>query len=159
MIFEKRGPAITPMDIAAVEQELGFVFPEDYKNFLLLHNGAWSKKCLLKGSDTEHEIKQWMCVTDSTKLPIYSIVRANLNTLEDVPTFKDYCLIAETLCNTDVIMKMDHPNKFSIGLWYPYGSTTDTPDKVPLPYSSFTEFVSRLSHLAEKQPCSLKEEN
>ncbi|HYG78095.1 MAG TPA: SMI1/KNR4 family protein [Planctomycetota bacterium] len=145
IIFEERGPKITSADLRAVEGRLGVVLPDDYKQFLLVHNGAWSKRCRLK--TTGQEIRQWLRVSDSTKLPIYSIVLANENIVSDVPSFRDFLSIAVTLDDWEVIMSMKEPQKYAIGLWYPYGAVEDTPDKVPLPFASFTEFVENLKHI------------
>jgi cell wall assembly regulator SMI1 len=38
--FTECGPAITEEDVRAVEQEIGLLFPENYKDFLLTQNGG-----------------------------------------------------------------------------------------------------------------------
>ncbi len=38
--FEKTGPAINESDIVAFEREIGYALPEDYRAFMLRHNGG-----------------------------------------------------------------------------------------------------------------------
>jgi len=144
IIFEDVGPKITAAQIKDAETILDFMLPEDYKNFLLFKNGGWSEACALKGTD--HVIKQWFSIAEpSENPPICSLVGG----YQDISDQSDgnFLIFAETLANKTAVMRIKHPRRYYIGIWSPFGAVEDTPDKVELPYTSFTDFVDHLEHV------------
>jgi hypothetical protein len=139
MIFEVRGPVIGDAQLAAAEEALGVPLPADYRGFLLLHNGGWSRLCVCEEPLVRMQL--WLSVCDATARPICSLVKANQNMADDLHGC--FIVIGETLWNADVLMKAGGPGSGRIGLWHPDQGTID---EIGLPFSSFQDFVHRLQH-------------
>lgn len=134
--FRVKGPPVQQKDIANAEISLGVQLPEDYKRFLLIHNGGRSKEYVC--DKPFFYLSEWASVCSKEKEDpptIRSLVHFNQDLEGEIPD--GFLAIGVDVGSKHVVM---HSEYFWIGRW-----DWETYDEIEKSFSSFSEFVSMLS--------------
>jgi hypothetical protein len=138
MIFDCRGPAITESAIVRIERELDVRFPQDYREFLLRHNGGLSQLCV----SSDRSIGMWDWLSVDAEKEVYDLLTCNKRLRRDHGT--EYLIIALDLAQSYILMRVVPPRVGAIGMleW----EVGDTIENLKLAFFSFTDFVAHLHH-------------
>jgi len=141
LVFDERGPAIAESDIVDAEARLGVVLPEDYKRFLLLHNGGFGEYETL---DEELGITHWMAICDRSSSPICSLVGGNEQVASQLAdgACKSFIIIGISSDNKHIVMKVGNKKRGAIGV-FDWG-VMERMSESKMMYRSFTDLVKNL---------------
>ena len=143
MMFVVKAPRTCAAQIAEAEKALGIEFPDDYRRFLLLHNGGRSKLCVC--AKPFLRLNEWSSVCAKERLPrISSLVGVHQRLREHLTD--DFVSIAGTVGDCDLIMRVRGPDRYRLGVW---DIESEEPHKVILPFASFTDLLDHLEHSEE----------
>ena len=148
MVFSIRAPQITGADLEAVEKRIGVALPDDYRGFLLLHNGGWSEP--YETLDGSLSLQLWYSICgDGPERPLMSLGYAN-----EAPRngdWADYIKIASDIASNSIVMRVTGSDMGKIGLYD--WQCSDPIGTTKLAYSSFTDLVTQLRHVVD--PCAI----
>lgn len=139
MIFTVKGPKVRVSDIDRVEAATGFTFPDDYRKFLLTHNGGYSNEYCSE----EHFvwIREWLSVCDKgfERPPeIWSLADFHENLKGEIP--EGFLTIGVDVTSKHIVMKMTGEDRYWIGRW-----NWENDDPVKRKFESFAELIAKLS--------------
>jgi hypothetical protein len=140
MRFLVHGPAVSLADIMRTEDVLGCRFPDDYRRFFLRFNGGRSVPC-----ESKHyglTMTFWFAITESDRLPVYSIVLANRHAGEELKGA--FCILGETAGGLYLVMRMRRPGLHRIGVW---NHEEDEVADAELVFAGLTDMLSHMVHV------------
>jgi len=156
MNIEDPGPLLTIEQITAFEKEIGGRLPEDYKQFLLSHNGGWCKPEVgIPWVDSVHIIPYF-----SPLLPAgeRAGIRSRLRVLSNLNPEKTdgYLPIASTLSDCDICVAYRGKNAGAIFITaYKFKIEHANDDLIPIDVTmvqladSFSEFLDYLVEIPD----------
>jgi hypothetical protein len=144
LIFTHPGPKTSITEIDAFERKFGAKLPEDYREFLLLHNGGVSEA--LESKDPFLSLRHWFSICDEQqeRPPI-------INSLWGQYTDRsgeyggDYLGIGFDVAGKDILIKLRGENMYSIHYWN-WERDIDDPKCIRLMFKSFTDMFDNLEY-------------
>lgn len=136
------GPALSGDDIASVERELGAAFPDDYRAFLLRHNGGCPTPATFVSKWNPHSrVEEFFGLTPTGSSP--SVVTSTRRFRTELELPEDFIAVGRYDDNGIVLLKLAGATAGRVFLWPGIDVGFDKAE-IERPPIGFGEFLNRL---------------
>ena len=144
--FRVVGPRLTHAELNQAEVYFGVSFPDDYRRFLLHHNGGYTSTWT-KCTTPYVAIGAWHSIVGEKHLDrtngldsLTSLIHSNERLRAEFPALGDFMCIADDYASRLLVYKLRGPGLFRLGLW---DWELEWMQAITLPFESLSDLLTR----------------